>query len=417
MSPLRHVLLTPVGSSGDIHPYAGIGRAMLARGHEVTLLAAEPHRDTVERAGLTFVATGSTAQYEAATSDPDLWHPRRGPARIMALIAESLESSWQALEQCYRPDTVLVGHPISFATRSFEEKTGAPAVTLHLAPSSIRSTHQIPALPPGTDISGLPHWLKQALWAVIDRVGIDPAIVPQLNQWRATHGLPPVHRVLKEWHNSPAGVIGLFPAWFGPRQPDWPARFEYASFPLWDDADAGQIDPELQEFLAAGSPPIVATPGSANRQAAPFFRAVAEALGRLGRRGLFLTGYPEQLPPDLPPSILSRRYVSLSAVLPHAAALVHHGGIGTAAQAFAAGTPQLMMPMAFDQPDNAIRARRLGVARWLSPAHFTTENVTRNLTELFTDPAVSRGTAECRDRLAGRDGIRLACDVIEQAHG
>jgi UDP:flavonoid glycosyltransferase YjiC (YdhE family) len=332
----------------------------------------------------------------------------------MAMIAESLASSWEALEQHYRPGTVLVGHPISFATRSFEEKTGAPAVTLHLAPSSIRSTHLVPAVPPGTDISGLPLWIKQALWALIDRVGIDPAIVPQLNHWRATHGLPPVHRVLKEWHNSPGGVIGLFPEWFGPRQPDWPTRFDFASFPLWDDAGHEPIDAELEQFLASGPPPVIVSPGSANRQAAAFFATATAAVQQLGLRALFLTGYLDQLPPQLPGSILARRYIPFSDVLPRAAALIHHGGIGTAAQAFAAGVPQLIMPMAFDQPDNAIRARRLGVARWLAPAHFTAEKAASNLSELLSDPAVIQGTTQCRDRLRGISGVKLACDLIER---
>jgi rhamnosyltransferase subunit B len=408
-------LLTPVGSSGDVHPFVGIGRVLSARGHEVTILTAEPHRNVVEQSGLEFAPIFSAEEYHAATLNPDLWHPRRGFETVLKMTMPGLEPTWRELEARYQPGrTIVVGHPLGFAARAFEEKTGVPSATIHLAPSSLRSAHQVPALPPGIDISGLPLWLKRIFWLLIDGAAIDPLVAPALNRWRATHGLPPVRRVFHEWLNSPRLVIGLFPEWFGARQPDWPEPFRYASFPLWDDPGGAPVDAELEAFLEAGTPPVVVSPGSANRHATPFFTAAAEALARLGRRGLFLTGYPEQLPPGLPATIHCRRYAPFSAVLPRSAALVHHGGIGTAAQGFAAGVPQLVMPMAFDQPDNAFRATRLGVARWLSPAHFTTERVTAALGQLLDDPAVIRATAECRNRLRRVDGIGMACDFLEQ---
>jgi rhamnosyltransferase subunit B len=408
-------LLTPVGSSGDMHPFAGLARALTARGHEVIILGAEPHRATAERAGSRFVPTYSAAEYHEATHDPDLWHPRRGLRKIMAMAAQGFDRSWQALEEHYLPGrTVLVGHPIAFTTRAFEEKTGAAAATLHLAPSSLRSAHQVPALPPGVDISGMPLWFKRALWRVVDRTSIDPLILPALNRFRARHGLPPVRRIFNEWINSPRCTVGLFPEWFGPRQPDWPARFHFASFPLWDDPDSAPVDAELDQFLEAGSPPIVFTPGTANRQARAFFAAAAEAVTCLGRRAIFLTGYPEQLPPTLPDTIVHRDYAPLSTVLPRSAALVHHGGIGTLAQGFATGVPQLMMPMGFDQPDNAMRATRLGVARWLAPNRFTATRVAGSLDALLGDERVSRAAVDLRDRLRSVNGICLTCEVLER---
>ncbi|HEV8125314.1 MAG TPA: glycosyltransferase [Gemmatimonadales bacterium] len=408
-------LLTPVGSGGDVHPFVGIGRALQARGHEVILFGAEPFRGVVETGGLVFVPTGTAEQYHAATMDPDLWHPRRGIATVLKLVKPALESSLAALATHYiAGQTMVVGHPLGFHTRIFEEKTGAPAATIQLAPSSIRSCYQIPALPPGVDISWLPLWVKRIFWVLVDRVAIDPLIEPELNRLRAANGLPPVHRVFREWINSPRLVVGLFPDWFGPRQPDWPASFRHASFPLWDDPGGAPVDPELAAFLDQGTPPIIASPGTANRHATAFFAAIQAALGRLGRRGLFLTGYPEQLPPDLPSTILVRKYAPFSEVLPYAGAFIHHGGIGTLAQGLASGKPQLIMPMAFDQPDNALRATRLGVARWLSPAKFTAERVTSALGGLLESAAVATAGASWKERLRQVNGIEIACDLLEQ---
>jgi UDP:flavonoid glycosyltransferase YjiC (YdhE family) len=104
-------------------------------------------------------------------------------------------------------------------------------------------------------------------------------------------------------------------------------------------------------------------------------------------------------------------------VLPRSAALVHHGGIGTLAQGFAAGIPHLIMPMAFDQPDNALRATRHGVARWLAPKQFTAERVTHALGELLGSETVARSTVECRERVRSVNGLAVAADVLEREAG
>src|SRR5262249_16894786 len=143
-----------------------------------------------------------------------------------------------------------------------------------------------------------------------------------------------------------------------------------------------------------GPPPVVFTAGSAMRQGHAFFAAAAEACRLMGRRGLLVTRYPEQLPSPLPEGVGHCRYMPFSQLLARSAALVHHGGIGTTAQAFAAGVPQLVMPMSHDQPDNAARVVRLGVGRSLPPRRFKAPAVARLLGELLSSPEVA---ARCRE--------------------
>ena len=111
-------------------------------------------------------------------------------------------------------------------------------------------------------------------------------IVPKMNEFRRDLELPPVSRVLRHWIHSPQRVIALFPDWFGPPQPDWPPALRMAGFPRYDESDHQELAPGLLRFLDAGDPPIVFTPGSANQNAASFFRAAVDASARLGRRGL-----------------------------------------------------------------------------------------------------------------------------------
>jgi UDP:flavonoid glycosyltransferase YjiC (YdhE family) len=153
------------------------------------------------------------------------------------------------------------------------------------------------------------------------------------------------------------------------------------------------------------------------RQGSAYFAAVAAALARLGRRGLLLTPFREQLPATLPPGVAHFDYVPFSQVLPRAAAFVHHGGIGSCAQGLAAGVPQVVMPMAHDQPDNADRLRRLGVSRTLPPKHFRGPELAAVLDELGRDERTAKACREVAERFRGADALGETCRLIEELAG
>lgn len=410
-----HYLLTPVGSSGDVYPFIAIGRGLRQRGHDVTLVAPEPFKDGAERAGCRFVSNWSSEKFHEVANDRDLWHPRRGMQLVIGIAARETGRAYEQLEALYEPGrTILVGHGLSFATRILEERRSVPAATVQLAPSVFRSDYEVPAPMVGRDISGWPRWLKHAMWWLVDRMLIDPAIGSSVNDVRAAVGLPPVHRIFGGWMHSPRMVLAMFPAWFAPRQPDWPPQVRQLSFPLFDVGEDAPLEPGVERFLAAGEPPLAFTPGSANRQAARFFAAAVRAARRMGRRALLLTRYPEQLPIPLPEGVRHVAYAPFAILLPRCAALVHHGGIGTCAQALAAGIPQLVMPMGFDQPDNATRVARLGAGAWLTPSHFRADRLAGALERLIEDPEVATACTRSRDALADVDAVSLACDALEE---
>ena len=119
------------------------------------------------------------------------------------------------------------------------------------------------------------------------------------------------------------------------------------------------------------------------------------------------------MPNDLPNTVAHFNYVPFSRLLPRAAVLVHHGGIGTASQGLSAGVPQLVMPLAHDQPDNADRLRRLGVGRALKPKRFTSANVARELQALNTDD-VRKTCRAVAERFVGTDYLGQTCELIEK---
>jgi rhamnosyltransferase subunit B len=413
-SHVAHFLLTPVGSSGDVHPFIGIGRMLRERGHDVTILTAEPFRHICEQSGLQFMQLHSQTEFDDITKNPDLWHARKGLTLILRSLASALRRHYELIESAHQPGrTVLVAHALAFAARIFEDGHRVPAATVHLAPSIFRSDYHQPASIPGVDFSTLPAWVTRSAMWLIDRLLLDPQIVPAINDLRRENGLPPVSRLFNRWIHSPQRAVGLFPAWFAPMQPDWPAQLRLTGFPLYDEADAHDLGEDLRSFLDAGSPPILFTPGTANRAAHEFFVAALDATKRLQRRALFVTRYPEQLPQGLGAGVRYEQYVPFSSVFPHCAAVVHHGGIGTCAQALAAGVPQLVMPLAFDQPDNATRLTGLGVARWIRPRDFRGERAATQLAALIDQPSVLDRCHHWAAQVRHADALTDTCRLLE----
>jgi UDP:flavonoid glycosyltransferase YjiC (YdhE family) len=102
-----------------------------------------------------------------------------------------------------------------------------------------------------------------------------------------------------------------------------------------------------------------------------------------------------------------------SLIFPHAEAVVHHGGVGTTAQALRAGKPQLITPFAGDQPDNAMRMCRLGVARQLAPNAYAPRKAAQALAALTRDRAVTLKAGEVGRSVASERGAEVAADLIE----
>jgi len=407
------VILCAVGSSGDVHPFVGLGRELVARGCRVTLLAAGYFRGLAERAGLRFVDPLPDLDFATAIADPVIWDRYRGTKVILEKMGrpllEGLHATLVGLDEPGR--TLVVASSLAFGARVAAETHAIPLVSVHLSPALFRSVYDSPRLPAGWTHVG-PRWWRRLQWAGIDRFLADPAIAPWLEPFRARHGLPPVRGILRDWWHSPTRVLGMFPEWFAPPQPDWPPQTRLVGFPLYSEEGVSAPERATAAWIESGSPPIVFTPGSAYVFGHGFLAAAVEACGILGRRGLLLSRFPEQVPASLPDHVRHVDFLPFRWLLPRAAALVHHGGIGSASQALAAGIPQVIMPLGFDQFDNLARVERLGVGTGLAPRRFRGPALADRLGRLLGDSSVAVACAALAAKIAAEDGIGRAADEV-----
>ena len=411
-----NVLLITLGSYGDVNPFVGLGAALMRRGHAVTLVTNPYFRGVVEDAGLQFTGLGTEEEYMEALSDPDLWHPHRALEKVIkSLILRSMREVYDIVRKRGLPDTVLVASSLMAGARIAGESLRLPLVTVDLQPSAILSAHKLPVSASVNLPKGTPLLIRKIFLGAVERFVLDPMIGPGINSFRAELGMPPVRNIFTRWLHSPQKTVGFFPDWFAEPAPDWPPHTTLAGFVLYDEAGDSSMPAEAEKFLEGGGKPIVFTPGTAMQHGHEFFKAAVDASRRLGRRAVLLTRHKEHLPAVLPDGVIYFDYLPFSRIFPRSAAVVHHGGIGTCAQALAAGVPQLLMPMAHDQPDNAARLVSIGVAAAVPPKRFNAASIAGELERLISSGEVQANCASYAKKIDTEKSLAAACEEIERA--
>jgi rhamnosyltransferase subunit B len=407
----RTILLCTIGSAGDVNPFIGIGQELIKRGFRVVLITSQYFESQARSAGLEFFGLGSTEDYQSIIQDPDLWSPDKG-FKVFAdrVVFPIMEPAYEIIAGFDPSETILVAQGQFFAAHIAHEKLGFPFITIHLQPAAFRSVYEFPLLP-----ISLPPFVIRWLFSLIDALVLDKLFAPNINRFRQSLGLPPINKIFGGWMHSAQKNLGLFPDWFASPQPDWPPQTQLTSFVYYDKQNGTEdISNELDAFLSAGSPPIIFTAGTAMKHADQFFRDCIEACQLLGQRGILLTQHPEQLPDELPPGIQQFAYLPFSKILPRALVLVHHGGIGTTAQAIAAGIPQVIRPMAHDQPDTAARVTKLGIGASLTTKEFNASTLARKLDTLITSQVILDRCKAYAERIDPDQALAGTCAVIEE---
>ncbi len=415
-----NVLLASLGTAGDIHPFLAIGRFLRAHGHRAELISNPVFAPLAERAGLDFTPVGEAAHFHATFTHHYVWHPLNGFGVMWRYLARpAIPAALARLEAAaHEPDTVALYSPFLMpAPRIAMETRGLRAVSAWTAPQ------MLPRFAPPLWLAG--RHLGPEVAATVAREAVlaldcnkmQPLALTDVDAARSARGLPALGQsIFLEWIHSPLLSIALFPECFAAATPEWPRPHVHAGFPFYDDDAAEGLDIALERFLEAGSPPVVFTAGTAMHDAKAFFAEAIAASASLGLRALLLTQDSAQLPAVLPKDQMYVSYAAFSVLLPRARALVHHGGVGTLAQALRARLPQLVVPQAYDQFDNVSRLVTLGVAHALFPREDGSRLPLRDaLAALLADASVPAACARLATELADQhpfERVRLALESL-----
>jgi rhamnosyltransferase subunit B len=413
---MSRILLTTLGSLGDLHPYIALGLGLRERGHEIVFVTIKDYQAAIEAVGFEFQPLGEDFMN---VGDPEMvammMDRNKGTERVFKdYLMVNLRDNYHHLLAAAKGVDFMVAHEVVFAAPLVAEMLKLDWATGILAPGSFFSAYDPFVLPPYPFIARL-RWLGPK----VNRLIRDLSKIVTRNwgapvrQLRQELGLAPIegNPIINAKYSSEL-VLALFSSVVGAPQPDWPPHTVQTGFPVYDGGSERSLSDELERFLAAGEPPIVFTLGSAAVfDPGRFFQVSIEAAIRLNRRAVLPIG-SNPPPENLPPEIIAIDYAPYSQIFPRAAAIVHQGGIGTTAQGLRSGRPTLIMPYSHDQPDNAARAERLGVSRTISRENYTVNRAVKELSALLTDPSYATRAKEIGRLVSAEDGVSLACETI-----
>jgi rhamnosyltransferase subunit B len=415
-NPLN-LLLCPVGTVGDWNPMLALAAEMLRRGHRVTMLGNEAFADSASLVGAEFVPVHG-ADRLAYLKRPECLSYQTGYRHHLPVqCLEPLRRTYEELVARYEPEhTVVVAQNWCFAARVVQEKLGVPTATVLTDAHMLRSARGIFRMPRPMILGKwvLPSYMRLQ-FLLADLLYIDPLCRRELNAFRSQLGLQPIRRVMDRWWNSPDLLLGMFPDWWGPPQPEWPDNVRLCGFPVYDGSEARPLTEATLRFLDSGTPPVVFTPGNSQLHTRTYFKAAIEACRRLGRRAVLITKNRDVLPTFNPAEVHQVDYAPFQLLLARACAIVHQAGTGSVAAAMRAGLPHVSIPTFYNQPDLAARLERFGIGRTIAPKRVSTATLTAAIRALLDSPNVARRCREIQGRFGAPDeAARRATDWVER---
>lgn len=416
------VAIATIGTLGDLFPFFQLGTELKKRGHTIIFATSKLYQPQTEELGFTFFPLRpDLADIGVSVSEvgKQVMDPHKGPEFMFKkMIVPYIQQSYEDVNELAGQADLLITHPLVLTASLVAEKKGIKWITVVLSPISLFSVYDPSVISvnfiarrwrPGPALSRLILKLvksKLASWT------------KPLDQLRHNVGLPPNPHALTTGQHSPQGSIALFSPAYAAPQPDWPKKMQATGFLFHDqNTDGGKLPEALTRFLQAGPPPVVFTLGSAAVfRAGTFYEESIQAAIQLQCRAVILTGIManEHVKQQaLPDHILVLEYASFSLLFPHAGAVVHHGGIGTTAQALRAGVPTLVVPHAHDQPDNALRIMRTGTGEVLNPPKYKSGNIVTVLRQLLNNPSYKEKATRLAALIQKEDSAANACNYIE----
>ncbi|MCB1025099.1 MAG: glycosyltransferase family 1 protein, partial [Acidobacteria bacterium] len=358
--------MTTIGSLGDLHPMMALAFELKKRGHLTTIVTTEFYRSKIEEAGLRFRPIRPNMSPEEPGLLAKVMDLKKGPEFIIReIFMPNLRDMYEDLKAAAADADFIVSGELVFATSILAEQKNIRWAMAVLQPTSLMSSYDpsvIAPLPVTKYLHNAPVLFHKLLFKIGQLVG--RSWVKPIAELRAELGLKEVDDPLFRDKFSPHLNLVMFSKLIGTPQPDWPRLSVQTGFAFYDRDANGQSNPrDVDRFIDGGEPPIIFTLGSAAvRDAGDFYEESIKAAISMNKRAMLLVG-DNLIKQKLPESIAAFEYAPFSEIFPRAACVVHQGGIGTTAQVLRAGVPQLVMPYGLDQPDNAARVVRLGVAR------------------------------------------------------
>lgn len=413
---MARIVLSTIGSLGDLHPMIALGVELRRRGHSVVVNTWQGYREKIADNGLEFAPHRPDLDPTDSELIRKTMDSATGPEMIIReIILPNIRGMYDDMLAATQGADLFLNGEIVYTAPSIAQTTGIKWISSSLSPMCLFSSEDPNVYPQATWLEylrPLPAVFHRELFRVM-RWTIGDWYEPY-KSFRRDLGLEPDHDPIFRDKFSPLLHLAMFSAAIGSPQTDWPSPTMQTGFCFYDESSNTALPDELADFLAAGEPPIVFTLGSAAAMdSRDFFDESAKAAKLLGRRAVLLYGRDQKLPTGLNENIVAFDFAPYSLVFPKSACVVHQAGVGTTGQVLRAGVPHLIIPFSHDQPDNAARCRRAGVAEIIDRSSYTAETAVKALKLILGEEKYRTNATALKRIVDAESGTAAACDAIE----
>ena len=408
------IIIYALGTGGDIDPMIGVGIELQRRGFAIAFLSNDYFKPRIIAAGFEFVSVGTIEQYHKGNT-PEAWERTNRTDNFEYYHAPAFEPAFEYVKSLCDKKILVLALGEENGARIAARKFNLPFIDFILSPNIIFSAFNPPAPTSWVIPSSIPGFIMRFLLrrnrnAKFKRF-CSAAYTAEYRAVRERLECP-----LKFRSKSKALLqIGFFPEWFGMRAKDWPKNIKLVGFPLLNHASSSSRS-ELDTFIEKQGAPIIFTSGTGVKDVEDLFKEGRKICEQLQVPGLFVGGNigVEFLQGS---SLCTHMdYIDFEYALPKALVIIHHGGIGTTAQAIKAGILQLIRPLKYDQPDNADRIYKLGLGTYVMPEKFKAEQVVPMISNMLQKAKSSKALRHYAADVNNSSAIIDACDLIEQVY-
>lgn len=424
------ILFMPESAYGPTNQCVGIGKVLLDRGHRVVFAAEASWRGKLEPLGFDEDLVDLAPPPEVDEGEPEqdagqFWKdfiretaPEfRKPTvdqlstfiqpTFQALIdgARYCEPQLREIIERVRPDVIVEDNVVAFPALVTADAPFVRIVSCN--PLEVKGAAVAPTF------SGLPAD-DASQWGDY-RAEYDRSHRPmweEFNAWVVEQGAPPLDD-LEFIHTSPEANLYVFPA-----EADYVDRRPLdATWHRMDssvrETDDEYVLPDGVRDRPAGSGLVYLSLGSLGGADVELMNRLISVLARTPHRYIVSKG-PQADLIELADNMVGAEFLPQTKVIPQVDLVITHGGNNTTTEALHFGKPMIVLPLFWDQYDNAQRVDELGLGTRLATYDFTDDELISAVDRLLADTGLRDRLTAIGEQVRARDGLRIGADVIER---
>lgn len=413
------IIILTTGSRGDVQPFIALGKGLKYFGYDVKIATHDTFQTMAQNYGLEFVAIAGDVQSMMASESGQKMLKSKNPIQLIQqyeqmvqpLAAQAMSDSWAACQDC----DAIIFTAMSIWGYDIAEALGIPCFFASLIPQSSNSDFAYPSVSPtlhlGRTLNQLSYpFLMEAFGLIFGQ--------PLKEFRRSQLHLPPIPfgTIYRRIDRTSTPILYGYSPVVIPKPVNWSDRLQVTGYWFLAQHKDWQPSAALQDFLAAGSPPIYIGFGSmSSENPIQFTQMIIESLKQTGQRGILLTGWGGIVQTDLPDNIFLLDSAPHDWLFPKMAAIVHHGGAGTTAAALRAGVPSVVVPFFGDQPFWGDRVYQLGTSPAPIPkAKLTVERLVAAITTAVADVNMRKQAKVIANEIQVEDGVKQAVAILHR---